>query len=208
LCPESSSLDSTCGMMAPMMPRGLEEGFILDRQWFWLRGEMERTKRPALLALARILAEAGVPYAIIGGIALQVHQSEPRTTLDIDVAVATYGALPRAQLKAAGFTYTGQFSHSENWIGLEGTPVQFTDDPTLTEAITRAQEVELEDVRLRVIGRADLLHAKLRAASDPARRRSKRLQDLADAQALIESFPALEQELSDEERAWLDRLPR
>jgi hypothetical protein len=86
--------------------------------------------------------------------------------------------------------------------------VQFTDDPALTEAITRAQEVELEDVRLRVIGRADLLHAKLRAASDPARRRSKRLQDLADAQAIIESFPALEQELSDEERALLDRLPQ
>jgi hypothetical protein len=57
----------------------------LDRQWFWLRGEMERTKRPALLALARVLAGAGVPYAIIGGIALQVHQTEPRTTLDIAV---------------------------------------------------------------------------------------------------------------------------
>ena len=74
-------------MMAEMTPRGLEEGFILDRQWFWLRGEMERTKRPALLALARVFTEAGVPYAIIGGIALQVHQTEPRTTLDIDVAV-------------------------------------------------------------------------------------------------------------------------
>lgn len=194
--------------MAYMIPRGLEEGFILDRQWFWLRGEMERTKRPALLALARVFTEAGVPYAIIGGIALQVHQSEPRTTLDIDVAVATYGVLPRAQLEVAGFTYTGQFSHSENWIGPEGTPVQFTDDPALAEAIARAEEVELEDVRLRVIGRADLLHAKLRAAADPARRRSKRLQDLADAQALVELFPPLEQELSADERALLDRLPQ
>ena len=43
---------------------GIETGFILDRQWYWLRGEMERTKRPALLALARIFAEADVPYAI------------------------------------------------------------------------------------------------------------------------------------------------
>ena len=67
--------------------------------------------------------------------------------------------------------------------------------------------VELEDMRLRVIGRTDLLHAKLRAAADPARRRSKRLQDLADAQALIESTPPLDQELSPEERALLDRLP-
>jgi hypothetical protein len=195
-------------MMMAMMRNGLEEGFILDRQWFWLRGEMERTKRPALLALARVFAEAEVPYAIIGGIALQAHQAEPRTTLDIDVAVAAYGLLPHAQLEAAGFTCSGRFSHSENWIGPEGTPVQFTDDPALAEAIIRAEEVALEDVRLRVIGRADLLHAKLRAAADPARRRSKRLQDLADAQALLESTPPLEQELSAEERALLDRLPR
>jgi hypothetical protein len=191
-----------------MMWNRIEEGFILDRQWFWLRGEMERTKRPALLALARIFAEAGVPYAIIGGIALQVHQAEPRTTLDIDVAVVAYAKLPRVQLEAAGFQCTGRFSHSENWTGPEGTPVQFTDDPALAEAITRAEEIELEDVCLRVVGRADLLHAKLRAASDPARRRSKRLQDLADAQALIESTPALERELSSDERALLDRLPR
>jgi hypothetical protein len=190
-----------------MMRKRLEQGFILDRQWFWLRGEMERTKRPALLALARVLAEAEVQYAIIGGIALQAHQAEPRTTLDIDVAVAAYSLLPHAQLEAAGFTSSGRFSHSENWIGPEGTPVQFTDDPALAEAIARAEEVELEDVHLRVIGRADLLHAKLRAAADQARRRSKRLQDLVDAQALLESTPLLEQELSAEERALLDRLP-
>ena len=102
---------------------------------------MERTKRPALLALARIFVEANVPYAIIGGVALQVHQTEPRTTLGIDVAVATYGQLPRAQLEAAGFTWSGQFSHSENWIGPEGTPVQFTDDLALADAITRAEDV-------------------------------------------------------------------
>ena len=65
---------------------GIETGFILDRQWYWLRGEMERTKRPALLALAQIFAEANVPYAIIGGVALQFHQTEACTTLDINVA--------------------------------------------------------------------------------------------------------------------------
>ncbi len=187
---------------------GLATGFMLDRQWYWLRGEMERTKRPALLALARVFAAAQVPYAIIDGVALQVHQTEPRTTLDIDVAVTVSAQLPRAQLEAAGFTWTVQFSHSENWVGPDGTPVQFTDDPALAEAIRRAEQIELEDVQLRVIGRVDLLHEKLRAASDPARRRSKRLQDLADAQALLESTPTLAHELRAEERALLDQLPR
>lgn len=118
-------------MVATMTWNGLEVGFMLDRQWYWLRDEIERTKCPALLALARVFAAAQVPYAIIDGVALQVHQTEPRTTLDIDVAVTVSAQLPRAQLEAAGFTWTVQFSHSENWVGPDGTPVQFTADPAL-----------------------------------------------------------------------------
>jgi hypothetical protein len=189
------------------MTRGLETGFLLDRQWYWLRGEMERTKRPTLLLLARALAEARTPYAIIGGVALQVHQTEPRTTLDIDLAVRSFDDIPRGALETAGFAVTGHFTHSENWAGPDGTPVQFTDDPALAAAIERADEVPLDDVRLRVIRRVDLLHEKLRAGADPARRRSKRLQDLADAQALLESTPALASELTPPERALLGRLP-
>ena len=86
--------------------------------------------------------------------------------------------------------------------------MQFTDDSALVDAIARAEDVALEDVCLRVIGRTDLLHEKLRAAADPARRRSKRLQDLADAQALLESTPTLLHELSVAERAVLDQLPQ
>ena len=190
------------------MSRGLEVGFLLDRQWHWLRGELEQTKRPTLLLLAQIFAEAQVPYASIAGVALQIHLAEPRTTLDIDVAVTGSDTVPRARLEAAGFRLTGRFPHSENWIGSEGTPVQITADPALGGAILRADEITLQDVRLRVIGRADLLHEKLRCASDPARRRSKRLQDLADAQALLESTPALAAELNAAERARLDSLPR
>jgi hypothetical protein len=191
-----------------MRQHGLYVGFLLDRQWHALRGEMETTKRPALIALARVLAETGTPYAIIGGIALQVHQAEPRTTIDIDLAVAHLDALPRAELEAAGFQRRGRFAHSENWVGPEAVPVQFTDDPALAPAVARALEIELDEVRLRVIGRSDLLHEKLRAGSDPARRRSKRLQDLADAQGLLEETPELRAALSDAERAMLDSLPQ
>src|SRR5436305_7491213 len=53
---------------------GLETGFLLDRQWHWMRTGMEQSKKPALLAVGRVLFEAGTPYALIGGLALQVHQ--------------------------------------------------------------------------------------------------------------------------------------
>jgi hypothetical protein len=189
-----------------MAHRGLELGDVLDRQWHWLRGEMERAKGPALRTLARVLEEARVPWAIIGGVALQIHHAEPRTTLDVDLAVDSCEQIPRRQLEAEGFQFRGRFSHSENWIGPDATPVQFTDDPVLAGAIGRAQVVEIEGARLRVIQRVDLLHEKLRAGADPARRRSKRLQDLADAQSLLEDEPALWAELSPTERALLDRV--
>src|SRR3954463_197279 len=108
-----------------MAMHGLEVGFLLDRQWHALRGEMDRTKRPALLMLANVLDAARTPYAIIGGAALQIHQAEPRTTLDIDLAVMAFDAIPRDALQAAGFSLGGRFAHAENWIGPEDVPVQF-----------------------------------------------------------------------------------
>jgi hypothetical protein len=186
--------------------KGIDIGFLLDRQWHALRGEMETSKRPALLALAHVLAETGTPYAIIGGIAVQVHRAEPRTTLDIELGVPSMDLIPRAELEAAGFSFHGRFAHSENWVGPESVPVQFTDDPALFLAVERALEIDLDGVRLRVIGPVDLVHEKLRAGSDPARRRSKRLQDLADAQALIEDHPELQAELNDAERAVLESV--
>ena len=168
---------------------------------------MESTKRPALLLVARVLNEAAIPYALIGGVALQVHHPDPRTTLDVDLAVLSVEQLPRPRLEAVGFRFTGRFPHSENWLGPEETPVQFTDDPALADAVRRADSIELDGVLLRVIRRTDLLREKLRAGSDPARRRSKRLQDLADAQALIEADPSLATDLTTGERSVLDRLP-
>lgn len=197
------------GMRAKMdcMGSGLTAGFLLDRQWHWLRGEMDHSKKPALLALCRVMGDEKVAYAIIGGLALQVHQNEPRTTLDIDIAVLDREAIPRQALTAAGFQFGETFEHSENWTAADGTPVQFTDDPAIAPAVTAAGEIMLDGVTLRVIRAVDLLHEKLRAGSDPGPRRSKRLQDMADAQALLESYPDFNAELTSEERALLDRLP-
>lgn len=169
---------------------------------------MERSKGPDLAALVRVLSDRAVPYAVIGGVALQIHQREPRTTIDIDIAVANREDLPREALVGAGFKETGRHLHSDNWVGPEGTPVQFTDDPAIGPSIGRAVEIQLGEATLRVLHPADLLHEKLRSGRDPARRRSKRLQDLVDAQSLLEQHAELGATLTKEERALLDSLPR
>jgi hypothetical protein len=70
---------------------------------------------------------------------------------------------------------------------------------------TRQARTPLEDVVLRMLSAEDMLHAKLRAATDSALRKSKRLRDLADAQALVERHPVPSGVLSPHERALLDR---
>ncbi len=167
---------------------------------------MHGSKRPTLAQLARILADAGTPYALIGGIAVQLHRSEPRTTLDIDLVLHARSDWPAAAFEHEGFRRTGVFEHSENWESADGTPVQVTDDPLLAAAIGRAETVEIDGLPLRVLAPLDLLRAKLRAASDPARRRSKRLLDLADAQGLVEEYSELAAALAPEEREILERL--
>lgn len=169
---------------------------------------MEESKRPALVTLCRILGDEHVAYAIIGGLALQVHQREARTTLDIGVAVADRASIPKEALVAAGFRLHERFEHSENWVSANGTPVQFTDDPMLAAAIEAADEIVVEDVTLHVIRLVDLLHEKLRSGRDPARRRSKRLQDLVDAAGLLELRPDLTAELRPDEKELLGQLPR
>lgn len=189
------------------MTAGLISGFLLDSQWHWLRGERDQTKNPALLVVCRILASEKVPYAIIGGLAVQIHHPDPRTTLDIEIAVISRDTIPRAALNDAGFVFTGRFEHSEDWSAADGTPVQFSDDAALADAITAAEELALEGITLRVIRVQDLLREKLRAGRDPARRRSKRLQDLADVEALLEASPERSELLTAEERDFLQRLP-
>lgn len=181
----------------------LEIGFALDRRYHLLRGNMDQSKEPALLALAATLDAKGLKWAIIGGVAAQVRLDEPRTTLDIDVALLRRADLPRAELEKAGFRQTGSFPHSDNWLGPGDVPVQFADDPELSGAVDRATRVALGLVSLPIITALDLLRSKIRAASDPSRRRSKRLRDQADAVALLEQQPDLAEALTVEERTAL-----
>jgi len=188
------------------MAHPLEVGFELDRRYHLLeasrRGDaVDSSKKPDLILVAELLLNT--PYALIGGLALQVYQREPRTTLDIDIAVPTYEVLPSAELQNAGFVNEGRFEHSENWRSASGTPVQFSDDPLFHDAIQSARRVALAHVQLKVAAPEELIRAKLRAAKDSARRKSKRMQDLADVQALIEQYPELASILSDEDKSLL-----
>jgi hypothetical protein len=178
----------------------------LDARYHLMRGEVERSKETTLLEIARLLKEAGTPYALIGGVAVQFHSKDPRTTIDIDLAVLDPSAIPRQALEGSGFRKSGTFEHTENWIGPDGTPVQFTVDPEYAGTIRAAEPHRLGSTEIRIARPLDLVRTKLRAAADDARRKSKRVQDLADAIRLVEDNPAIRSALTEAERARLERL--
>jgi hypothetical protein len=108
--------------------------------------------------LAQLPNRAGVSYALIGGVAVQIRTTEPRTTLDIDVAVPRFDDIPRAALLAAGFDHTGRHEHSDNWRappagpGSLRTAVQFSaEDVGIADAVANAELTDLADgLRMRV----------------------------------------------------------
>jgi len=178
----------------------LAVGFRLDSLWAETMGiDPSDTKERPLRLVAELLNRAGVAYALIGGVAVQIHTTEPRTTLDIDVAVPRFTDVPRAELLAAGFDHTGRHELSDNWHappagpGSLRTTVQFSaEDVGIADAVSHAELTDLADgLRMRVAVPADLIVLKLAAASEPRRRPSKRQHDLADVVALIQEYPAL-----------------
>ena len=161
------------------------------------------SKERALEQLVKVLNSEKTPYAIIGGIAVQIFSQEPRTTRDIEVALASYEDIPRTALEAAGFRRERGFAHSENWRAPGAEPrkrrtaVQFMVDKLTPGAVERAQTQRIRSLRLRVAALPDLVRLKLEAAEEPRRRASKRQSDVADVIRLLEEHPELVKQVPD-----------
>ncbi len=168
-------------------------------------------KEAVLIRLVSILESAKTPYAVIGGVAMQLYTDEPRTTLDVDIALRSYDDLPRAELQAAGFTPEGAHEWTENGRGpaVSSTPLkrriaaQFSARDPMPSAVDHAELSRVGSFSLRLVALPDLVLLKLVAAEDPRRRASKRIHDKADVVRLLEEHPEL---ASPEVRARLDRI--
>src|SRR5258705_6627074 len=167
--------------------------YALDRLWGETMGlQGGDSKEKPLRLIAEILERERVPYALIGGVAVQIHTEEPRSTLDIDLAVPRYADVPHQALLGAGFEYTGRHEHSDNWRAPGPGPlrlrtaIQFSaEDEGIADAVAHASVVDLDGgLRLRVATVTDLIVLKLAAAEEPKRRPSKREHDIADVLAL------------------------
>ena len=145
----------------------------------------------ALLDAARALDAAKVRYMLIGGLAVAIHSKRPRATIDVDLAVESTADRHRIVelLRSAGFVSKGEHAHTSNLEHRSGAPVQLTFDSAFDAAIARASKERAPGATFALVSRADLIELKERAARDPARRRSKSLQDQADVELLRGDVP-------------------
>jgi hypothetical protein len=186
-------------------------GLTLDHLWSETMGLPVDDKEKVLASLVEVLQSTGTPYAVVGGVAVQLYTEEPRTTADLDIALRSHDDLPREKLEAAGFSPDGVYDWSENWRGPApaGTPrkqrvaVQFSSGHLMVAAVAHAEKASVGRLSFQLVTMPDLILLKLEAAEEPKWRMSKKIHDVGDVVRLLEDHPELD---SPEIRARLGRI--
>jgi len=167
-----------------MQPRAFWKAVVADKADF-------------LESLIAVLANHGIRYCAIGGVAVNAYVA-PVVTEDLDLVVAADQLESIEALLHERFTVR-RFAHTIN-VSTSGSNlrVQIQTDPRFAGFVERAAAREVLGLTLPVAAVEDLLHSKIWAAVEPERRASKRLKDLADIARLLEAYPELSAEVPPE----------
>ncbi len=155
---------------------------------FWKTVTMDHSA--FLDELIGLMHAHAIRYCVVGGQAVNAY-AEPVVSLDLDLVIAVQD-LPKAESLLETHFAVERHPHSLN-VSQPGSDlrVQVQTDPRYSDFVSRATRRQILGVDLPVADLQDLLQGKVWAASDPGRRASKRLKDLADIARLIEVAPHL-----------------
>ncbi|HLA83434.1 MAG TPA: nucleotidyl transferase AbiEii/AbiGii toxin family protein [Thermoguttaceae bacterium] len=156
-----------------------------------------------VMRLIDALERADVLWCVIDGVAVNHWAGQAMVTQDVDFVVAP-DFLERAvaALEAAGFR-SETFEWSVNFQGRSAVSMQLSTEDFYRDFASRAVPADVHGILMRVASLQDTLAGKVKAWSDPARRQSKRIKDLADIARLVEAHPELLNSLNDELRQQL-----
>jgi hypothetical protein len=151
-----------------------------------------------VMRLADCLERADVAWCVIDGLAVNHWAQEPVVTQDVNFVVAVEaveGAI--SLLERAGFR-SERFEWSVNFKGRSAVSVQLRTEDFYRDFPSCAVPADVHGILIRVASLEDALRGKMKAWSDPERRQSKRIKDLADIARLLESHPHLWDLLTDD----------
>ena len=151
-----------------------------------------------VMKLVDCLERADIAWCAIGGVAVNHWAEHPMVTQDVDFVVATEDVERVVSLlEDAGF-HSERFEWSVNFKGRSAVSVQLSTEDFYKYFPSRSVAADVHGILLRVASLEDTLKGKIKAWSEPQRRQSKRIKDLADIARLVESHPHLKDMLTDE----------
>ena len=158
-----------------------------------------------VMRLVDCLEKADIAWCAIGGVAVNHWAEQPMVTQDVDLVVAS-GDVERTVelLEAAGFQ-SERFEWSVNFKGRSVVSIQISTEAFYKDYTARAVPADVHGILMRVASLNDTLRGKIKAWSEPARRQSKRMKDLADIARLVEAHPQLWDALSDDLKHHIQR---
>ena len=158
-----------------------------------------------VMRLVDILERADVAWCAIGGVAVNHWAEQPMVTQDVDLVVASDTVEQIVScLEDAGFR-SERFPWSINFKGHSSVNIQLSTEDFYHDFPLRAVPADVHGILMRVASLNDTLQGKIKAWSEPERRQSKRIKDLADIARLVESHPSLWNELPDNLQSQIQR---
>ncbi len=151
------------------------------------------------------LERADILWCAIGGVAVNHWAAEQMVTQDVDFVVAA-DSIEKAvsALEEVGFV-PETFEWSINFKGKSKVAIQLTTEDMYRDFASRGIAADVHGILMRVASLEDTMTGKIRAWSDPKRRQSKRIKDLADIARLVESHPDLWQGLPSDLRSEIEK---
>ncbi len=151
-----------------------------------------------VMRLVDCLERADITWCAIGGVAVNHWAEQAMVTQDVDFVVAAE-AVERtvSLLEEAGF-HSERFEWSINFKGRSVVSIQLSTEDFYRDFPSRAVAADVHGILLRVASLQDTLKGKMKAWSEPGRRQSKRLKDLADIARLVEAHSQLWDILTDD----------
>jgi len=119
-------------------------------------------------------------------------------TQDADIVVASADVERTVTLLSEGGFCSERFEWSVNFKGRSAVNILLRTEDLYRDFPSRAVPADVHGILLRVASLEDTLRGKMKAWSEPARRQSKRIKDLADIVRLVEAHPHLWDSLSDD----------
>ena len=127
------------------------------------------------------------------------HWAEyPMVTQDVDIVVASADVERTVTLLSEAGFRSERFEWSVNFKGRSAVNILLRTEDLYRDFPSRAVPADVHGILLRVASLEDTLRGKMKAWSEPARRQSKRIKDLADIVRLVEAHPHLWDSLSDD----------